>query len=96
MQPQPEKMKVAILGTGNIGTDLLMKVLRSPWLDCRLFAGRNLSSPGMMKADQLGVPVSGKSIQGIVERRADFELVFDATSAAVSYTHLTLPTKRIV
>ena len=81
MQPTPEKMKVAILGTGNIGTDLLMKVLRSPWLDCRLFAGRNLSSPGMMKADQLGVPVSGKGIEGIVQRRAEFDLVFDATSA---------------
>ena len=75
------KLKVAILGTGNIGTDLLMKVLRSAWLDCRLFAGRNLSSPGMMKADQLGVPVSGKGIQGIVECREEFDLVFDATSA---------------
>jgi acetaldehyde dehydrogenase len=87
MQPKPEKMKVAILGTGNIGTDLLMKVLRSPWLACRLFAGRNLSSPGMMKADQLGVPVSGKGIQGIVERRAEFDLVFDATSAEDHQRH---------
>ena len=81
MQTANDKMKVAILGTGNIGTDLLIKVLRSPWLECRLFAGRNLSSPGMMKADQLGVPVSSKSIQGIAERCADFDLVFDATSA---------------
>jgi acetaldehyde dehydrogenase len=81
MQPKYEKMKVAILGTGNIGTDLLMKVLRSPWLECRLFAGRNLASPGMMKADQLGVSVSGKGIQGIIERHAEFKLVFDATSA---------------
>ena len=74
-------MKVALLGTGNIGTDLLIKVLRSPWLECRLFAGRNLSSPGMMKADELGVPVSSKGIQSIVERRSELELVFDATSA---------------
>ena len=35
----------------------------------------------MMKADQLGVPVSSKSIQSVVERRAELELVFDATSA---------------
>lgn len=87
MQSKPEKMKVAILGTGNIGTDLLMKVLRSPWLECRLFAGRNLSSPGMMKADQLGVPVSGKGIQGIVEHHAEFDLVFDATSAEDHQRH---------
>ena len=87
MKPKPEKMKVAILGTGNIGTDLLMKVLRSPWLECRLFAGRNLSSPGMMKADQLRIPVSGKSIQGIVEQRAEFDLVFDATSAEDHLRH---------
>jgi acetaldehyde dehydrogenase (acetylating) len=76
-----KKIKVAILGTGNIGTDLLVKVLRSEWLECRLFAGRNLSSPGMMKADQLGVPVSSKSVQSIVDHRSELDLVFDATSA---------------
>jgi acetaldehyde dehydrogenase (acetylating) len=41
-----KKLAVAVLGTGNIGTDLLIKVLRSPLLECKLFAGRNLSSPG--------------------------------------------------
>ncbi|MEO6035627.1 MAG: acetaldehyde dehydrogenase (acetylating) [Verrucomicrobiota bacterium] len=83
----PTKIKVAIVGTGNIGTDLLMKVLRSPWLECRLFAGRNLSSPGMMKADHLGVPVSSKSIQAVVERRSELDLVFDATSAEDHVKH---------
>ena len=78
------------MGTGNIGTDLLVKVLRSPWLDCRLFAGRNLSSPGIMKADQLGVAVSSKSIQAIVERRNDLDLVFDATSAEDHLRHATV------
>lgn len=34
-------MKVAILGTGNIGTDLLMNVLHSPWLECQLLVGVN-------------------------------------------------------
>ena len=76
-----KKLKVAILGTGNIGTDLLVKVMRSAWLECRLFSGRNLSSPGMMKADQLAVAVSSKGIASIVEQRAQFDLVFDATSA---------------
>ena len=81
------RIKVAIVGTGNIGTDLLMKVLRSPWLECRLFAGRNLSSPGMMKADQLGVSVSSKSIQAVVERKNELDLVFDATSAEDHVKH---------
>ena len=58
------KMKVAILGSGNIGTDLLVKVLRSPCLECALFIGRNLSSPGMAKAASLGVPISDQEHRG--------------------------------
>ena len=82
-----DRLKVAILGTGNIGTDLLVKVMRSELLQCRLFAGRNLSSPGMLKANQLGVPVSAQSIQSIVDHRAELELVFDATSAQDHFRH---------
>lgn len=76
-----EKMRVAILGSGNIGTDLLVKVLRSPHLECALFIGRNLSSPGMAKASALGVPISDQSIDAIVRNPDCCELVFDATSA---------------
>ena len=82
-----KKIGVAILGTGNIGTDLLVKVLRSPVLECRLFAGRNLSSPGMTKASLLGVPVSAKGFQSIVDRQGDIALVFDATSALDHQKH---------
>ena len=81
------KLKVAILGTGNIGTDLLIKVLRSPFLECVLFAGRNLASPGMTKASLLGVPVSAKGLSGIVDRAAEIALVFDATSAEDHLKH---------
>ena len=81
------KLRVAILGTGNIGTDLLVKVLRSPVLECRLFAGRNLSSPGMTKASQLGVAVSAAGLHAIENQAADLELVFDATSAADHLLH---------
>lgn len=82
-----KKLGVAILGTGNIGTDLLVKVLRSPVLECRLFAGRNLTSPGMTKASLLGVPVSAKGFQSIVDQRKDLALVFDATSAQDHQKH---------
>jgi acetaldehyde dehydrogenase len=48
-------MKVAILGTGMIGTDLLVKVHRSPLLECAEFVGRRADSPGIAKAKELGV-----------------------------------------
>lgn len=86
MSPPP-KLPIAILGTGNIGTDLLMKVLRSPALECRMFAGRNLSSPGMTKASLLNVPVSAKGIDSIRELRGQVGLVFDATSAESHLKH---------
>lgn len=76
-----KKLKVAILGSGNIGTDLLVKVLRSPFLTCSLFIGRNLSSRGMSKAIALGVPVSDLSIDAIIKNPDCCNLVFDATSA---------------
>lgn len=85
-----KKLRIAILGTGNIGTDLLIKVLRSPVLDCRLFAGRNLSSPGMTKASHLNVPVSAKGIDSIRELGGGIELVFDATSAEDHLKHASI------
>lgn len=80
-------MKVAILGSGNIGTDLLVKVLRSPYLDCTLFAGRNLASRGMAKAVSLGAPVSDRGIEAITNNPGCCDLVFDATSALSHKEH---------
>ena len=84
------KLKVAILGTGNIGTDLLMKIHRSPVLKCRLFAGRNLASPGMTKASLLGVAVTAKGVDSILELKNEIALVFDATSAEDHFKHAPL------
>lgn len=78
---QSNKMKVAILGSGNIGTDLLIKVLRSPYLECALFIGRRLGSPGMAKAMSLGVRVSDQGIDALIREPDCCDLVFDATSA---------------
>ncbi len=75
------KLRVAIVGTGNIGTDLLVKVSRSPSLECGLFAGRNLRSAGMERAAQLGVPVSDKGIEAIADDPDRCDLVFECTSA---------------
>lgn len=82
-----QKLKIGILGSGNIGTDLLVKAMRSPLLEPTLFVGRNLSSPGMAKAMALGVPISDKSIQAFVEDPEACDLVFDCTSARDARSH---------
>ena len=79
--------KVAIIGSGNIGTDLLVKIMRSPVLECSLFVGRNFESPGMQKARALGAPVSDKGIQALIDQKDDYELVFDCTNAAAHQEH---------
>jgi len=82
-----KKLRVAILGSGNIGTDLLIKVQRSNYLECVLFIGRNLASPGMAKAIALGVKVSDESIGAILKNPDTVDLVFDATSAKDAKVH---------
>jgi acetaldehyde dehydrogenase (acetylating) len=87
MNQSKRKLKVAIIGSGNIGTDLLIKILRSPYLECGAFIGRNLSSPGMVKALSLGVTVSAEGIDYIVKNPDCCDLVFDATSAKSHLEH---------
>jgi acetaldehyde dehydrogenase (acetylating) len=81
------KLKVAILGSGNIGTDLLVKTIRSRGLECTLFVGRNSASPGLARARSLGVATSAAGIQAILDQPACCDLVFDATSAAEHLKH---------
>lgn len=82
-----KKLKVAILGSGNIGTDLLVKIQRSEFLECSMFIGRNLSSAGMTKAIDMGVRVSDKSINAIIEEPDSCDIVFDCTSAKDAVAH---------
>jgi acetaldehyde dehydrogenase (acetylating) len=81
------KLKVAIIGTGNIGTDLLIKVLRSEDLICTLFAGRTANTKGMERARELNVPVSDQGIQAIVDNPSCCDLVVDCTSAQAHILH---------
>ncbi|MCX5694152.1 MAG: acetaldehyde dehydrogenase (acetylating) [Candidatus Omnitrophica bacterium] len=77
------RIKVGIVGTGNIGTDLLFKVQRSEVLECGIFAGRNPDSEGIRKAQELGVSTSVDSIKAIQDNPKCCDIVFDATSASV-------------
>jgi acetaldehyde dehydrogenase (acetylating) len=81
------KLKVAILGSGNIGTDLLVKLLRSNYLEPTAFIGRNTSSLGMKKARELGIDVSDEGINFIINNPDCCDLVFDATSASAHLQH---------
>lgn len=84
---QMKKFKVAILGTGNIGTDLLIKTQRSPYLECVAFVGRSSNSSGMAKAMSMGITCSDQSINYIITNNEHIDLVFDATSARDHLIH---------
>jgi len=81
------KLKIAIIGTGNIGTDLMIKVMRSEHLTCSLFAGRNFNSVGMKRANALGVTISDRGIEAIINDPSICDLVFDCTSAHAHIEH---------
>ena len=82
-----KKYRVAILGSGNIGTDLLFKVQKSNTLECNAFIGRSLGSQGMSSAIKLGAKVSDQSIQYVIDNAEKIDLVFDATSAKDHASH---------
>ena len=84
------KTKVAIIGSGNIGTDLMVKILRkSEILEMSAMIGIDPSSEGLARAEQSGVAATHSGIDGLVglpEFEA-IELVFDATSAKAHERH---------
>ncbi len=81
------KLRAVVLGSGNIGTDLAIKLMRSPWLECRGLVGRSLTSAGLAKAQSLGIPVSANGIAFIENHPDSCDVVFDATSAASHHEH---------
>lgn len=84
------KSKVAIIGSGNIGTDLMIKVMRlSKVLEMGAFVGIDPESPGLKRAARLGVPTTARGIEGLVAMPefSTISLVFDATSAGAHEKH---------
>jgi acetaldehyde dehydrogenase len=80
-------LRVAILGSGNISTDLMYKVLREPSLNLVGMAGIDPDSEGLRRAATLGVRVSAAGIDGLFDVDELPELVFDATSARAHLAH---------
>lgn len=79
MQPA-DKIKVAVIGPGNIGSDLMYKILRSPVLEMALMTGI-VESEGIRRAAVLGIPVSTQGVAAVVEN-PEIKIAFDATSAS--------------
>ena len=78
------KLKVAIIGPGNIGTDLMIKVMRNArFLEMGAMVGIDPASDGLARAARLGVAVTHEGIEGLARlpEFADIDIVFDATSA---------------
>jgi acetaldehyde dehydrogenase len=84
------KTKVAIIGSGNIGTDLMIKVMRlSQLLEMGAFVGIDPESDGLKRAERIGVAVTADGIDGLISMPefADIQIVFDATSAGAHKHH---------
>lgn len=89
-EPQISKTKVAIIGSGNIGTDLMIKILRtSKTLEMAALVGIDPESDGLARAQRLGVATTHEGLDGLVALPEfdDIEIVFDATSAYVHGKH---------
>jgi len=78
------KIKVAIIGSGNIGTDLMIKIIRtSNILEMSVFVGIDPNSDGLATAQRMGIAITHKGIEGLLamEEFKDIKFIFDATSA---------------
>ena len=78
------KTKVAVIGSGNIGTDLMIKVLRlSDTLEMAAMVGIDPDSDGLARAARLKVPTTHEGVDGLIRMNGfdDIGIIFDATSA---------------
>lgn len=76
--------KVAIVGSGNIGTDLMFKILRGRGtLELAAMVGIDPDSDGLRRAASLGIPVTSNGVEGLIglENFHEIDVIFDATSA---------------
>ena len=85
-----DKVKVAILGSGNIGTDLMLKLVRSDVLELTAVIGIDPDSDGLKKAREMGFIAIDNGIDGFLERSELADVIFDATSAKAHIRHAEL------
>jgi acetaldehyde dehydrogenase len=98
-----KKFKAAIIGSGNIGTDLMIKILRTgKHLEMGAFVGIDPESDGLARAQRMGVATTHEGIDGLLnmENWNEIDFIFDATSAKahlVNYEKISkFPNKRVI
>ena len=80
-------IKAGIIGTGNIGTDLLLKLIKTDFIEPIIFAGRRMSSNGIKLAQEKGIPVTDKGIDYFIENCCVADVVYDCTNAMDAKKH---------
>ena len=80
-----KKLKAAIIGPGNIGTDLLIKMRRSEWIEPVWMVGVDPESEGLKRAAEFGIKTTAAGVDGLLPHVLDddIRIAFDATSAYV-------------
>ncbi|WP_371868647.1 acetaldehyde dehydrogenase (acetylating) [Pseudoduganella ginsengisoli] len=79
------KIRCALIGPGNIGTDLLYKLRRSPWLEPVWMVGIDAASDGLKRAAEMGLKTTAEGVDGLLPhvKEDNIQIAFDATSAYV-------------
>jgi acetaldehyde dehydrogenase (acetylating) len=85
-----EPLRVVIIGSGNIGSDLMAKVGRSTAVELVGMAGIDPDSPGLARAAEAGIATSSVGLEDLLTRVDDVDLAFDATSAYAHAEHAKL------
>jgi|TARA_R110001592_G_scaffold108081_1_gene302378 acetaldehyde dehydrogenase len=80
-------IKAGIIGTGNIGTDLLLKLIKTDFIEPIIFAGRRMSSNGIKLAQEKDINVTDKGIQFFIDNKIYIDVIYDCTNATDAKKH---------
>ena len=80
-------IKAGIIGSGNIGTDLLLKLIKTDFISLVIFSGRRLNSKGMETAKKNNIPITDNGIQYFIDNPNYCDIVYDCTNALDAKKH---------